>query len=135
MGWQRGTRAARQRIYLANCAAMHEHQRFLITGGAGFIGSHLAERLIGDGHHVTILDDLSTGRAENVAAQTGVKFPAEGQNASPNVTWKANRDSGMHPAVSPGQKTETRVGTVMTCAPVASVAGALRVKTSFDLAR
>src|SRR5207245_2284039 len=53
-------------------------------------------------------------RAETVAAQTGVKFPAEPQNASPNVTWKANRDSGMHPAVSPGQKTETRVGTVMT---------------------
>ena len=39
--------------------------RILITGGAGFIGSHLAERLIGDGHSVTALDDLSTGRREN----------------------------------------------------------------------
>jgi UDP-glucose 4-epimerase len=40
--------------------------KMLITGGAGFIGSHLAERLIGDGHHVTLLDDLSTGRRSNI---------------------------------------------------------------------
>jgi UDP-glucose 4-epimerase len=38
----------------------------LITGGAGFIGSHLAERLLGDGHEVWILDDLSTGSIHNV---------------------------------------------------------------------
>ena len=40
----------------------------LITGGAGFIGSHLAERLVSDGHTVTALDDLSTGRLSNLAA-------------------------------------------------------------------
>ncbi len=40
--------------------------RFLITGGAGFIGSHLAERLIGREDHVTVLDDLSTGSLENI---------------------------------------------------------------------
>lgn len=39
----------------------------LITGGAGFIGSHLAERLLADGHRLTILDDLSTGRYTNIA--------------------------------------------------------------------
>jgi UDP-glucose 4-epimerase len=39
----------------------------LITGGAGFIGSHLAERLAMQGHQVTVLDDLSTGRLENLA--------------------------------------------------------------------
>jgi len=39
----------------------------LITGGAGFIGSHLVERLINDGHTVIALDDLSTGRWENLA--------------------------------------------------------------------
>ena len=38
----------------------------LITGGAGFIGSHLAERLIGTGHEVIVIDDLSTGSRENV---------------------------------------------------------------------
>lgn len=41
--------------------------RVLITGGAGFIGSHLAERLLAQGHRVAILDDLSTGRLENIA--------------------------------------------------------------------
>jgi UDP-glucose 4-epimerase len=39
----------------------------LITGGAGFIGSHLAERLLADGWGVWVLDDLSTGSYENVA--------------------------------------------------------------------
>ncbi len=43
----------------------------LITGGAGFIGSHLAEVLLGGGHHVTVLDDLSTGRLENLAHLDG----------------------------------------------------------------
>jgi len=39
----------------------------LITGGAGFIGSHLAEALLAEGHSVTVLDNLSTGRYENIA--------------------------------------------------------------------
>lgn len=39
----------------------------LITGGAGFIGSHLTERLLSEGYEVTVLDDLSTGRFENIA--------------------------------------------------------------------
>ena len=42
-------------------------KRILITGGAGFIGSHLAERLLKDGNSVTILDDFSTGRTQNIA--------------------------------------------------------------------
>jgi UDP-glucose 4-epimerase len=42
----------------------------LITGGAGFIGSHLAEALLDAGHHVTVIDDLSTGSLENVAHLT-----------------------------------------------------------------
>jgi len=52
---------------------MNKHNlssRALITGGAGFIGSHLAEELLARGHHVTIIDDLSTGRFENVAHLT-----------------------------------------------------------------
>ena len=42
--------------------------RVLITGGAGFIGSHLAERLLADGHAVAVLDNLSTGSLGNLAA-------------------------------------------------------------------
>jgi UDP-glucose 4-epimerase len=39
----------------------------LVTGGAGFIGSHLIDRLLADGHEVMVVDDLSTGRLENLA--------------------------------------------------------------------
>ena len=42
--------------------------KILITGGAGFIGSHLAERLLDDGNDVVALDNLSTGSLDNVAA-------------------------------------------------------------------
>ena len=41
--------------------------RVLVTGGAGFIGSHLCERLIKDGHSVTAIDNFSTGRASNLS--------------------------------------------------------------------
>ncbi len=40
--------------------------KVLVTGGAGFIGSHLCEALTKEGHHVFVLDDLSTGRFENI---------------------------------------------------------------------
>jgi UDP-glucose 4-epimerase len=41
-------------------------QKILITGGAGFIGSHVAEALLKQGHEVHILDDFSSGKEENV---------------------------------------------------------------------
>lgn len=43
--------------------------RALVTGGAGFIGSHLIESLLADGRRVTVIDDLSTGRRENLPAE------------------------------------------------------------------
>ena len=47
----------------------------LITGGAGFIGSHLAEKLLNEGHTVYIIDNLSTGRLENIESfKTHPKF-------------------------------------------------------------
>ena len=45
--------------------------RILITGGAGFLGSHLSDRLIADGHKITVLDNLATGRKENLSAHLG----------------------------------------------------------------
>ena len=45
--------------------------KYLITGGAGFIGSHLAEMLIEAGHEVTVLDNLSTGRFSNIEGLQG----------------------------------------------------------------
>jgi UDP-glucose 4-epimerase len=51
------------------CAGAREvvSMRAFITGGAGFIGSHLAERLLAAGHQVVVLDNLSTGSIENIA--------------------------------------------------------------------
>jgi len=46
---------------------MSKQKSVLVTGGAGFIGSHLAEKLLADGKKVFVLDDLSTGRKENIS--------------------------------------------------------------------
>ena len=45
--------------------------KILITGGAGFVGSHLADKLIAEGHEITVVDDFSTGRYSNVAHLEG----------------------------------------------------------------
>jgi UDP-glucose 4-epimerase len=44
---------------------------FLVTGGAGFIGSHLCDRLLAEGHRVVAVDDLSTGRIANLSEARG----------------------------------------------------------------
>ena len=50
---------------------MDHLMRVLVTGGAGFIGSHISERLLALGHEVTVLDDLSTGKLENIQVLMG----------------------------------------------------------------
>ncbi len=45
--------------------------RILITGGAGFLGSHLTDRFLSEGHEVTVLDNLITGRLENISQHYG----------------------------------------------------------------
>ncbi len=46
--------------------------KILITGGAGFVGSHLADKLINEGHEITVIDDLSTGRYQNIEHLEGL---------------------------------------------------------------
>jgi len=55
---------------------------YLVTGGAGFIGSHLAEELLRRGHQVRVLDNLSTGKRRNLEHLAGVEF-VEGDLADP----------------------------------------------------
>jgi UDP-glucose 4-epimerase len=61
--------------------------RTLVTGGAGFIGSALVDRLVRDGHEVTVVDDLSTGRLENLADAfaSGRAHLAEADLAGPEL--------------------------------------------------
>jgi UDP-glucuronate decarboxylase len=46
---------------------LHQSKRILVTGGAGFLGSHLCDRLVEDGHDVLCLDNFFTGTRSNIA--------------------------------------------------------------------
>ena len=50
---------------------------FIITGGAGFIGSHLTEDLLAKGYQVTVVDNFSTGRLENLSPHPNLKLLAK----------------------------------------------------------
>src|SRR6185295_428147 len=59
---------------------------YLVTGGCGFIGSHLADALVARGHRVRILDDLSTGKRKNAPARAEVVV---GDVADPGAVLRA----------------------------------------------
>jgi nucleoside-diphosphate-sugar epimerase len=75
---------------------------YLVTGGAGFIGSHLVEALVRRGQRVRVLDNLSTGKRSNIAHCAGVEF-IEGDCADPQVAMHAARgmDYVLHQAAIP----------------------------------
>jgi len=74
---------------------------YLITGGAGFVGSHLAERLLERGDEVLLMDNLSTGSMENIRhlkgeakleairKKMGGEFVYAGDSGADVVIWKA----------------------------------------------
>lgn len=79
--------------------------RILITGGAGFIGSHLARRLLADGHELVLVDDLSTGRRDNVAELLGERCELRCQRvgeALADDAWMQSIDAIYHLAAAVG---------------------------------
>jgi UDP-glucose 4-epimerase len=62
--------------------------KVLITGGAGFIGSHLADRLLGEGHDVLVIDNYATGRRDNLTERDGLTI-VEDTIEDPDVVLEA----------------------------------------------
>jgi UDP-glucose 4-epimerase len=82
--------------------------RALITGGAGFIGSHLSDALLAGGHHVLLLDNLSTGAIENIAhlkGQRGFEYFIDSVDNEPLLAELIDRsDVVFHLAAAVGVK-------------------------------
>ena len=80
--------------------------KVLITGGAGFIGSHLAETMLDAGHGVTVVDDLSTGTLANIRAlqgREGFRFVRESVRAPATMAVLVDRcDAVVHLAAAVG---------------------------------
>ena len=94
--------------------------RFLITGGAGFIGSHLAERLLGRGDRVVLLDNLSTGSMDNIRhlkSFDGMEYHLDGiENRQLVAELVDDADAVIHLAAAVGVKliVESPVRTIET---------------------
>jgi UDP-glucose 4-epimerase len=71
---------------------MNNNRLFLVTGGAGFIGSHIAETLLARGHQVRIVDNLVTGKFENVSNFSNRVDFIEGDLSDPIVATRAVTD-------------------------------------------
>src|SRR5262245_25765985 len=78
-------------------------ERILVTGGAGFIGSHLVEALLGEGFPVRVVDNLSTGRRSNLAHLAGRYEWFEGDLADFDLCRRAVAEVGcvLHQAAIP----------------------------------
>ena len=63
--------------------------RILVIGGAGFIGSHLIDKLVKQGQNVIVLDNLSTGRLQNLAQKAGIDWsPVSTKGISELWKWQ-----------------------------------------------
>ena len=93
-----GTEPLRATSRLGSIRAMSEPgRRIVVTGGAGFLGSHLCERLLADGCEVVCVDNLLTGRRENVAHLAGdPKFTFLHQNVSAGLIVAGDVDAVLH---------------------------------------
>ncbi|MBX3272389.1 MAG: NAD-dependent epimerase/dehydratase family protein [Sandaracinaceae bacterium] len=81
----------------------------LVTGGAGFIGSHVADALLAAGHEVVVVDDLSTGRRENVpAAATFVRLDIREPDALATLFDAHRFDAVSHQAAQTSVSVSTR---------------------------
>ncbi len=80
--------------------------KVLITGGAGFIGSHLAERLLGEGHEVAVIDNFETGRRENLPDHENFTL-FEGDIANRDAARRGIRASAPRPSRTPRRPTRT----------------------------
>ena len=90
--------------------------KVLITGGAGFLGSHVARALSASGCIVRVLDDLSTGRRDRIAALDGIEF-LQADVRNPAAVHRAMQDvqavihlAGVQPGVDPIRAQEVNLG-------------------------
>ena len=90
--------------------------KVLITGGAGFLGSHVARALSASGCEVRVLDDLSTGRRERIAALDGIQF-LQADVRNPAAVHRAMHEvnavihlAGVQPGVDPIRAQEVNLG-------------------------
>lgn len=111
--------------------------KVLITGGAGFIGSHLADRLVADDHSVTLLDNLSTGKKENILGAAAsarliiadvrdseaVHAAMSGMDAVVHLAAVASVQASMH---DPLGTHETNLGGTLHCLEAATQQGVQR---------
>jgi len=111
---------------------------FVVTGGAGFIGSNLAEGLTAEGHEVTIVDDFSSGKRENVTHLTEKVTVVEGSICDPALLDQAfaGADYVLHQAALPSvqrsvedpvETNRINVGGTLTVLQAARAAGVKRV--------